>query len=148
MIILKTIKFLTVSTFRILFTAFIRSHLEYAAPSWLSYRKKEILARERVQRRASKLVRQFKNLSYEKRLVKLNLTTLGKRRNRSDLIQFFEFYSNINIINRHKEPTINLNSMPRRNSNQHSLIRPPQAICQQRKNFFTHCLKRSSSQRV
>ncbi len=122
MIILKTIKFLTVSTFRILFTAFIRSHLEYAAPSWLSYRKKEILARERVQRRASKLVRQFKNLSYEKRLVKLNLTTLEKRRNRSDL---FEFYSNINIVNRHKEPTINGNNRPRKNYNQHSLIRPP-----------------------
>jgi len=103
-ILRKTFKFWTPSAFRILYTTFVRPHLEYAALAWLPYRKKDILTLERVQRRAMKLVRQ--KLSYEERLVKLNLTTLEKRRDRGDLIQLFKTYLNINIINWHKGPTI------------------------------------------
>jgi hypothetical protein len=117
--------------------------LEYAAPAWSPYRKKDILALERVKREVNKLVIQFKNLSYEERLAKLNLTTQEKRRNRDDLIQFFKFNSNINIINWHKEPAINGNIRPRKNSNQHSLIKPPLFICPQRENFFTYRVVKS-----
>jgi len=120
----------------ILYTTFVRPHLEYAAPAWSPYRKKEILTLERIQRRATKLVRQFKNLSYEEGLVKLNLTTLEKRRDRGDLIQLFKTFLNINTINWHKGPTIEGNSMPRRYSNQHRLTRPPPEICPQRENFL------------
>ncbi len=86
----------------ILYTTFVRPHLEYAAPAWSPYRKKEILTLERIQRRATKLVRQFKNLSYEEGLVKLNLTTLEKRRDRGDLIQLFKTFLNINTTKRVK----------------------------------------------
>jgi len=48
----------------------------YVAPAWSPFRKKDILALERVRRRAKKLVRQFKNLSFKERLLKLKLTTL------------------------------------------------------------------------
>ena len=65
---------------------------------------KDIQAFENVQKRAAKLVKQLKDLSYEDRLKKLNLTTLEERRTRGDLIQFFKFHSNINTINWHQEP--------------------------------------------
>ncbi len=121
----------------------IRLHLEYAAPAWSPYRKKDILTLQRVQRRSTKLVTKFKNLSYEERLVKLIPTTLEKRRNRGDLIVFFKFYSYINIINSYMEPLINRNSRPRRYSNQHSLIRPPPATCPQKENFLTYIVLKS-----
>jgi len=61
----RTFKYWTPYIFRILYTAFIRPHLEYAAPAWSPYLKKDILALENVQRRATKLVKELKNLKYE-----------------------------------------------------------------------------------
>ena len=42
-----------------------------------------------VQLRATKLAKELKNLSYEERLVKLNVTALQERRLREDLIQIY-----------------------------------------------------------
>jgi len=99
----------------------------------VAFSQEGILTLERIKRRVTKLVIQFKNLSYEERLAKLNLTTLEKRRNRDDLIHFFKFYSNINIIDWYKEVKINGNSRPRKNSNQHSLIDPLQPYAHREK---------------
>ena len=137
-ILRKTFKNWTPSIFKGLYTAFIRPHLEYAASAWSPYLKKDIQALENVQRRATKRVKQLKNLSYEDRLKKLNLTTLEERRTRGDLIQFFKFHSNINTINWHQEPTIDVSNRPRRHSNLNRLVRPPPATCPQRENFFTY----------
>jgi ribonuclease P/MRP protein subunit RPP40 len=130
----KTFKNWTPSIFKSLY----RPHLEYAAPAWSPYLKKDIQALENVQRRATKQVKQLKNLSYEERLEKLNLPTLEERRTRGDLIQFFKFNSKINTINWHQEPTIDVSSRPKRNSNQNRLVRPPPATRPQRENFFTY----------
>ena len=45
---------------------------------------------ERVQRRATKMIDQCQNLSYEKRLKAAGLIALDKRRERGDLIQVFK----------------------------------------------------------
>ena len=51
-----------------LYKSLMRPHLEYRAPAWNLYLKKDIEALEKVQRRATKMIRGFRDLSYEKRL--------------------------------------------------------------------------------
>ena len=72
----RTFKYWTPYIFRILYTAFVRPHLEYAAPAWSPYLEKDIFAIENVQTRVTKLVKKLKNLKYEERRAKVNLTTL------------------------------------------------------------------------
>ena len=52
--------------------------------------KKDIEKIEKVQRRATKLISECSNLSYEDRLEFIGLSTLEARRNRGDLIEVFK----------------------------------------------------------
>ena len=58
---------------------------------WLMRKISFIL--EQVQRRATRLIPEIKNLPYESRLRILGLTTLALRRVRGDMIQVFKFLS-------------------------------------------------------
>jgi hypothetical protein len=53
-----------------------RPHLEYASSVWSPYKKKDIEAIENVQKRATRMLSQMKNLNYEERLKLLKMTTL------------------------------------------------------------------------
>ena len=53
-----------------------------------------ITAIENVQRRATKLIPNMKNLTYEQRLKKLNLPTLTYRRLRGDMIETYKMLTN------------------------------------------------------
>ena len=76
-----------------LYLVFVRPHLEYCVQVWSPYKKKHIKLIERVQRRATKLVPELKNLEYSERLERLGLTTLEERRVRGDMIQTYKFIS-------------------------------------------------------
>ena len=56
--------------------------------------KKDIEILERVQHRATKMIRGFHRLSYEERLKLCGLTTLEKRRVRGDLIETYKLMTN------------------------------------------------------
>ena len=76
-----------IETFSIIYTMYIRPHLEYCIQAWAPYYAKYILLLEKVQRRATKLEWELKDLSYGERL---NLFSPEERRLRSDLIQTFK----------------------------------------------------------
>ena len=85
--------------FRLLFNGFVRPHLEYCVSVWSPYLRKDIDCLEKVQRRATKLVKGFKYKSYEDRLQLLGITSLEKRRVRGDMIQVFRIVKGFDRMN-------------------------------------------------
>ena len=73
-----------------LFKAIVRPHLEYCIQAWKPYRKKDIDKLERIQRRATKIIPELRDLSYESHLLQCGLTALETRRLRGDQIEVFK----------------------------------------------------------
>ena len=63
-----------------LYTTYVRPNLEYAVAAWSPYTKDDKRTLEKVQRRATRVVKSLEGLSYEKRLLNISLTSLERRR--------------------------------------------------------------------
>ena len=89
-LIRRTMDYMDLSSFKLLYTALVRPHLEYANQIWSPHLVKHIEEIENVQRRATKQLPGMSKLSYSERLMKLKLPTLAYRRARGDMIELFK----------------------------------------------------------
>jgi len=76
-----------------LFKSLVRPHLEYGAAIWNPQYMTDITTLEQVQRRATKLLPGFSNLTYEQRLRELDLPSLRFRRTRGDMIEIYKLFN-------------------------------------------------------
>ena len=97
-LIRRSFDYMESDMFLILYKTFVRPLLEYSTTVWSPFLKKDIRKLERVQRRATKLVPNIHNLSYEERLKALGLPTLEYRRDRYDMLQVFKALNSIDDI--------------------------------------------------
>jgi hypothetical protein len=94
----RTFRNLNADIFLPLYKTLVRTHLDYASSVWAPYKKKYIDKIESVQKRATKQIPGFNNLSYPERLKKLKLPTIAYRRISGDMIETYK------IINEKYDP--------------------------------------------
>ena len=94
-LIKRNFKYLTTESFTLLYKNMVRSQLDYCSSVWSPYRKGDIETLEKVQKKATKILPQFKNLKYEDRLRACKLPTLYFRRIRVDMIETFKIVTGI-----------------------------------------------------
>ena len=83
-LIKRNFNYLDKNTFLTLYKALVRPHLEYAQCIW-----SPSISTENVQRRATKIIKNIKQLTYEERLRYIDLSTLVYRRSHGDMIEMY-----------------------------------------------------------
>lgn len=94
----NTFKHMNTEIFKKVYPSYVRSHLETSVQVWSPHLLGEIDRIEKVQRRATKSVRELRRFPYEERLKKLKLYTLSKRRLRGDLIEVFRIVKGFSAL--------------------------------------------------
>ena len=97
-IVNKTFSFKSIPSMKLLYTSLVRPRLEFCVQAWSPYLRRDTDKIEKVQRRATRLIPQLKNNSYEERLCRLDLTTLEERRTRGDVIEVFKMVNGLENI--------------------------------------------------
>ena len=89
-LIKRTFKSLEKESFLTLYKSLVRSIIDYGGSVYFPTTKKNIQLVENIQKRATKILPELKDLPYRQRLIRLNLPTLHYRRKRYDLIQLYK----------------------------------------------------------
>jgi len=126
-------KGLNKTSFLTLYNAMVRSRLDYASSVWSPWQLGQIEMIEKIQKRATKMLRECQDMTYIERLKYLNMTTLKFRRIRGDLIILFNVCSQ-GINN--SGPTFQFVEDSRTRGHNRRLIRPNFKI-NLRKYFFS-----------
>ena len=122
-----------------LYTTLIRPHLAYCPQVWNPHLKRDTNILEGVQRRATKIVPELQNMSYEDRLVELKLYPLVDRRLRGDMIAVFKIVNGLTDCSKDLI-SVNESAVYSTRSNNMQLHHPNRKIAKHkfRENFFTH----------
>lgn len=89
-IIKRSFSFIDKKIFRKLYKALVRPIIEYGNVIWGPWYTGDQEKIEKIQRRATKLVKDIKHLPYQDRMKQLNIPSLSFRRKRGDLIVIFK----------------------------------------------------------
>ena len=89
----RSFTYLDCETFKRIYIAFFRPHIEYGQVVWSPHLLKYINTIENVQIRATKLIDGFGKLDITEKLKRLNLPTLAYRRNRGDMIELYKHFN-------------------------------------------------------
>ena len=82
-----------------LYVSLVRPHLEFGNAVWSPRLIKDKNLIENVQRRATKLVPDFKDIPYEERLKRLKLPSMCYRRSRGDMIECYKYTHGQYLVN-------------------------------------------------
>jgi len=85
-----------------LYKTLVRPHLEYFVSAWSPYYEKDKALLESFQHRFTRMIPGFKELSYESRLLRLQLWTLEERQHRANLLEVFKMYSGSTLVSFHQ----------------------------------------------
>ena len=88
------------------YKSLIRPMLEYCQEIWQPHLAKDIDLIESVQRRATKLIYELREMSYDDRLKELGLFKLSARRARGDMITVFKIMNGLMSIDKEKLLTV------------------------------------------
>ena len=105
--------------FNRLYKVYVRPILEYCQQIWSPHLQKDIDEIEKVQRRATKLVKGLENLEYEERLEELKLFRLSDRRRRGDMITVYKMINGMTDIDLTSLFTLNTKSNVNMNTRSH-----------------------------
>lgn len=130
----KNFTFMDKDMFLKLYKALVRPHLEYATVIWSPRYKKESIAVENVQRRATRILRSLKGSSYSERLVQLGLPTLEYRRTRSDVIEVYKIINHLEIVS---EDLLNIRQERVTRGHKHKLYKK-RVLRQRTSHTFSH----------
>jgi len=81
-----------------LYRGLVRPHLEYGNLVWSPQYKKDAEVVENVQKRATKMIPELREMEYEERLKERKLPSLIYRRLRGDLIEAYKYLHGLNKV--------------------------------------------------
>ena len=110
-LIKRTFKSLDKESFLTLYKSLVRSIIDYGGSVYFPTTKKNIQLVENIQKGATKILPELKDLPYRERLIRLNLPTLHYRRKRFDLIQLYKIVHGFEDIQPGKFVEFNDNCM-------------------------------------
>ena len=119
-VIRRNFNLLDKRSFTSLYTSLVRSKLEYAVSVWSPHTSGLTEDLERVQRRATKIPKQCKNMNYRRRMEYLNLPSLKYRRDRGDMIETFKILRG--FYERNCSPALRLMETRRTRGNSFKLV--------------------------
>lgn len=121
-----------------IYKVYILPHLEYACVVWNPSNKMDIAMIESIQRRFTRIIEGTSGLSYEERLIALELPTLEDRRKSLDLVETFRILNGIDVLDHElfkmQEP---LGDRETRSTKKRNLY-VDRSKTEVRKNFFTN----------